>query len=64
VPGQNQTIVALRSELRLLMRDLEAISAGEAGSTFAKDDKAKLKARIAALQNILAKLEAADAKKT
>jgi hypothetical protein len=52
-----QTIVALRGELKQLTTDLEAIAAGEAGSTFAKGDKAKLKARIASLKSILAKLE-------
>ena len=53
----NQTIVALRGELKQLTADLEAIAAGEGGSTFAKGDKAKFKARIAALKSILAELE-------
>ncbi len=64
MPNQNQTIVALRNELRMLTNDLGAISVGQAGSTFAKGDKAKLKARIDALKNILGKLEAADAKRS
>lgn len=58
----NQTIVALGGELKALTRDLEAIMAGEAGSMFAKGHKAKLKARIAKLQSIIAELDAAGAK--
>lgn len=54
----SQDIVALRGELKQLTIDLKAITAGEAGSTFAKGAKAKLKTRIAALESILAKLEA------
>jgi len=56
-PVANQEIVALRGELRLLTTDLEAIAAGEGGSTFARGDKAKFQTRIAALKSILAKLE-------
>lgn len=48
----------------MLMRDPSAIMAGEAGSRFAKGDKAKLKDRIAALEIVLAKLNDADAQKT
>jgi len=60
----NQTLVALRGELKQLTQDLDAISAGHAGSTFAKGDKEKLKARIKALKTILRELEAADAGRT
>lgn len=56
-PVPNQTIVALRGELRQLTTDLDAIAAGQAGSTFANGDRARLKARIATLKSILAKLE-------
>ncbi len=59
-PLANQTILALRGELKQLMTDLEAISAGQAGSTFAKGDKTKLMTRIAALKSILAKLDGAN----
>ncbi len=45
-PLANQTIVALRGELKQLTTDLEAISGGQAGSTFAKGDKKKLMTRI------------------
>ena len=53
-PVANQTIVALRAELKQLTTDLEAIAAGHAGSTFAKGDKGRLEARIAALKSLLA----------
>ena len=62
-PLANQAIVALRGELKQLTTDLEAIAAGEAGSTFAKGDKAKLKIRIAALKSILAKLDASNSER-
>ena len=58
-PVANQTIVALKGELRQLTTDLEAIAAGHAGSTFAKGDKAKLKTRIAALKSLLATFDPA-----
>lgn len=60
----NQTIVALRNELRMLRNDLESISCGQAGSTFAVGDKDKLKARIHAMQKIIDDLEAVDARDT
>ena len=58
-PVANQALVALKSELKQLTTDLEAIAAGQAGSTFAKGDKAKLKTRIAALKSLLANFEPA-----
>jgi len=62
-PVANQTIVAFQGQLKQLTIDLEAIAAGGAGSTFAKGDKAKLKARIAALKSILADFDPEDAKR-
>jgi hypothetical protein len=66
-PGTNtkptvssQAIVALRGELKQLTTDLEAISAGNAGSTFAKGDKKKLMTRIATLNSVLATLNTAN----
>jgi hypothetical protein len=52
-PIANQAVVALRGELKQLTADLEAIASGHAGSTFAKGDKARLEARIAALKALL-----------
>ena len=54
----NQTIVALHNELKQLTADLAAIARGDAGSTFAKGDQAKLTGRIAALKSILETLDA------
>ncbi len=62
-PLANQTIVALCGELKQLTGDLEAIAAGQAGSTFAKGQRTKLKGRIASVRSILAKLDASPAKK-
>ncbi len=59
-PAANQTSVALRVELTQLTTDLEAISAGQAGSTFAKGEQRKMKARIAALRSALAKLNVSN----
>lgn len=50
----NQTVVALRGELKQLTTDLEAIAAGNAGSMFAKGDRERLETRIATLTSLLA----------
>lgn len=62
-PLANQTIVALCGELKQFTGDLEAIATGQAGSTFAKVHKTKLKVRIAAVRSILSKLDVSTAKK-
>ena len=62
-PVANQTIVALRGELKQLTTDLEAIAAGHAGSTFAKGDRAKLEKRIGALKAVLATFDPKDARR-
>lgn len=56
-PVANQTVVALRGELKQLAADLQAIATGNAGSTFAKGDRAKLEARIDALKALLANFD-------
>ena len=56
-PVANQTVVALRGELKQLTTDLDAIARGASGSTFAKGDKAKLQGRIATLKSILASFD-------
>lgn len=52
--GANETVVALRGELRQLTGDLDAIAAGNDGSTFSKDGRARLEARIERLRSLLA----------
>jgi hypothetical protein len=56
-PVANQAVEALRGELKQLSTDLAAIAAGNAGSTFAKGDRDRLEARIAALKSVLAGLD-------
>jgi hypothetical protein len=63
-PVANQTLVALRSELKQLTTDLEAIASGHAGSTFAEGDKSRLEARIAHLKSLLSDFDPHASKAT